>query len=329
MAVNRIVVVGCGSIGQRHARLLTRRPGIRVELCDTNADCLAEAIATSGARTSYADFADVLKSQPDAVVIATPHAQHADQVIDALEAGIHVLCEKPMSDTLADAQRIVDAALRSPCILDFGFTLHFHPGLNRIKAIVASGELGNIVHMHCRVGTYATLTSSRTRHQAGLTGALLFDYVHQPDVVYWLTKVEPAGVYMSAALSGELPLRSNPNVADILLDYDGSLRASIHLNYVQAPQRHEYEVVGDRTWAILDMEANVLRIGRRDDAEVTTEQFAVDRDQLFVAEHQAFLDTVEKRRAPESPAETAIVSMRVVDAAMRSWQSGTRQLVMK
>jgi UDP-N-acetylglucosamine 3-dehydrogenase len=232
-----------------------------------------------------------------------------------------------MSDTLADAQRMVDAARRSPCILDFGFTLHFHPGLNRLKEIIVSGELGNIVHINCRVGTYATLTSSRTQHQAGLKGALLFDYVHQPDVIYWLTKVEPTGVYMSAALAGELPLRSNPNVADILLDYDVSLRASIHLNYVQAPQRHEYEVAGDRGWAILDMEANLLRIGHRDDAKVITEQFEVVRDQLFVAEHQTFLDAVEKRRAPESPVETAIVSMRVVDAAMRSWQSGTRQLV--
>ena len=325
MAVNRIIVVGCGSIGQRHARVLARRGDVCVELCDTSPDCLAEAMAPIGARTAYRSYREALGSRPDAVIIATPHARHAELVIAALGAGIHVLCEKPMADNLSDAKRIATAALHSQCVLDFGFTLHFHPGLRRLKELIGSGALGNIVHVFCRVGTYATLVSSRTRHQAALEGALLFDYVHQPDICYWLTNAEPAAVYMSAALVGELPLRSTPNVADIILDYSTGLRASIHLNYVQAPQRHEYEVVGDQAWAKLDMETNELHIGRMDDDAVATERFEIDRDRVFEAEHQAFIDAVEGLRDPESPAGSALVSMRVVDAALRSWKTQTRQ----
>ncbi|MBM3290649.1 MAG: Gfo/Idh/MocA family oxidoreductase, partial [Candidatus Hydrogenedentes bacterium] len=293
MAVNRIVVVGCGSIGQRHARLLARRGNLCVELCDTAPDCLAEAVASIGDRKTYRDYREALASRPDAIVVATPHAEHAGPVIAALDAGVHVLCEKPMADNLADAQRMAAAARDGQCVLDFGFTLHFHPGLRRLKELVGSGALGNIVHIYCRVGTYATLASSRTRHQAALEGALLFDYVHQPDICYWLTNAEPSAVYLFAARAGELPLCSNPNVADIILEYDTGLRACIHLNYLQAPQRHEYEVVGDRAWAKLDMEANELHIGRRNDATVTTERFEIDRDRVFEAEHQAFFDAVD------------------------------------
>ncbi|MCC6694376.1 MAG: Gfo/Idh/MocA family oxidoreductase [Candidatus Hydrogenedentes bacterium] len=324
MAVKRIVVVGCGSIGVRHARLLARRSDLLLELCDSNAACLADAVAQIGNRPCFEDYRAMLATLPDAVVIATPHACHADQLIAAVESGIHVLCEKPMSDSLRDALRMAEAAARASSVVDFGFTLHFHPGLLRLKSLIAAGELGRIVHMYCRVGTYATLACSRTRHQAHVEGALLMDYVHQPDILHWLSGREPAGVYMSASRGGELPLTSNPNVADIVLDYDGALRAAIHINYVQAPQRHEYEVVGDRAWALLDAESNSLRVGSRERDAQTTETFQFERDELFEAEHQAFLDAVEGTRGPESPCKSALVSMRVVDAALRSWKQSAR-----
>ena len=129
---------------------------------------------------------------------------------------------------------------------------------------------------------------------------------------------------MSAVYGGALPLRSNPNVVDMTLDYDIPLLASIHFNYVQMPQRHQYEIVGDQAWALLDMEANCLRVGRREDDAETSECIEVVRDQLFKAEHQAFIDAVDGRRQPESPAASAIVSMRVVDAALRSWKESRR-----
>ena len=327
MALRRIVVVGCGSIGRRHARLLARRSDVRVELCDSNHDCLAAAVAEAGETHCHEDFGAMLATRPEMVVIATPHAFHAEQTIAALRAGTHVLCEKPMSDNLADAQRMAEVAADGGPVLDFGFNLHFHPGLRRLKDLITSGELGEVLHVQCRVGTYGTLVNSVSRHQANLEGALLFDYVHQPDLLHWMLGAEPRGAYTAAVLGGNLPLRSDPNVLSLTLDYNRPLLATIHLNYVQMPQRHEYEVVGDRAWAILDMETNRLRIGRREEQAETVETLSVERDKLFENEHQAFLDAVDGRRGPESPASSAIVSMRIADAAMRSLKQSQRVLV--
>jgi predicted dehydrogenase len=277
-----------------------------------------------GERDCYDDFGAMLATRPEMVVIATPHAFHADQTIAALQAGTHVLCEKPMSDNLADAQRMAKAALGSKAVLDFGFTLHFHPGLRRLKELIASGVLGEVLYVHCHVGTYGTLVNSVSRHQANLEGALLFDYVHQPDLLHWMLQAEPRGVYAAGVFGGNLPLRSNPNVLNLTLDYGRPLLATIHLNYVQMPQRHQYEVVGDRAWAILDVETNRLRIGRREEQAETVETTPIERDELFENEHQAFLDAVDGRRGPESPASSAIVSMRITDAAMRSWKQSQR-----
>ena len=324
MAVKRIVIAGCGSIGQRHARLLSRRPDLLVELCDSNESSLAETTRAIGDRPCHHDFDAMLATQPDILVIATPHTLHADQAIAALRAEIHVLCEKPMSATLADAERMLEAGSKCSVTLDIGFTLHFHPALRRLKDLIAGGALGSLVHLSCRVGTYATLAASRSMYQATLEGSLLLDYIHQPDLLYWLCGEAPAGVYMAGSLAGNLPVRSNPNVAELLLDYASGMQASIHLNYVQAPQRHEYEAIGDKAYAVLDMETKTLRLGYREGNHETLETFEADRDSVFEQEHAWFLEAVAGRREPESPPGRAIVSMRIVDAALLSWKARER-----
>ena len=97
---------------------------------------------------------------------------------------------------------------------------------------------------------------------------------------------------------------------------------AIHLNYAQMPERHQYEITGDRGWAILDVNERLLRIGSRATNASETSHFEFDRDDAYKAEHQAFLDAVEKKRSPETPFEEAIISVAFCVAAMRSWETG-------
>lgn len=320
----RIIVVGLGSIGKRHARLLAGRDDMTVELCEPNETILRAACEELGELTSYDSYDAALASKPDMVVIATPHTVHADQTVAALDAQIHVLCEKPMSDSVEGAQRMVDAAARSSAVLNIGFMLHFHPALRRIKELIDSGRLGQIMHVHARVGTYITLVNSLSRYQSRLEGALLLDYAHQPDVLHWWLGHTPRGAYVAGGKAGSMELQSNPNFLAITLDFDEPMIATTHLNYAQMPQRHEYEVVGDKAWALFNVDEGVLRIGTRSDQSIVEETFGQQRDEMYIAEHQAFVDAVEGRRAPESPAEDAIVSMRIIEAAMQSLQTQQR-----
>lgn len=314
----RAVVVGLGSIGKRHARLLGERDDMTVELCEPNDDVLAAARQELGDLTSYDNYEAALASKPDLVVIATPHTLHADQSIAALEAGIHVLCEKPMSDTVADAQRMADAADRCDALLGIGFMLHFQPGLLRIKELIDTGALGQIMHVHARVGTYITLVNSISRYQAKLKGALLLDYAHQPDVLHWWLGRMPRGIYVAGGQAGSMKLQSNPNFLSMTLDFDEPMIATVHLNYAQMPQRHEYEIVGDDGWAVFDFDKAALHIGNRQRDIVEIETFSPERDDLYRDEHQAFIDAVEGRRSVESSPENAIVSMKIIEAADQS-----------
>lgn len=325
---NRIVVVGLGSIGRRHARLLAHRKDLQVEWCESSAEAVARARQELGAPVRVHDaFQEMLATRPAMVVIATPHSMHAAQAIGALEAGVHVLCEKPLSDNLEDARAIAAAADRSSAILAVGFQLHFHPALCRAKTLIESGELGSVHHVHCLVGTYVTLVNSQSRYQSRIEGALFMDYAHQPDILFWLLGRKPEGVYVAAGQGGSLPLQANPNFAAITCDYATPMISTIHLNYLQAPDRHEYEIIGDRGWISLDMFKGEMRLGRQSDGTVQVEHFSTERDPLYEREHQVFLDAVAGRRKPESPAGEALISMEVIAAALRSLHSRRREIL--
>jgi predicted dehydrogenase len=324
----RIVVVGLGSIGRRHARLLARRADLQVEWCESEPAAIAHAEAElgRGARV-HPSFSAMLDSQPELVVIATPHGLHAGQAIAALQSGAHVLCEKPMADTLAAAGEMLRVERTAGRILTFGFQLHFNPGLRRLRDLVNGGDLGTVVHVHCRVGSYVTLVNSRSRHQERTEGALLMDYTHQPDLLQWMLGEAPAAVFASGGRGGTPELSSNPNFINVNCDFARPLIGTIHLNYLQMPERHEYEIVGDRGWAMFDLNTGRLRRGQRADQREWTEEFPVERDPVYLAEHEAFLEAVAGRREPESPARTAIVSMQIIAAALASWRSGQRVLL--
>ena len=322
MARRRIAVVGCGSIGRRHARVLTARPELAVELCESHPDHLQRALREVGEVPTHASFESLLETPPEMVVIATPHRLHADMAVRSLQAGCHVLCEKPMSDSLAGAQRMLDAAEASPRVFSVGFTYHFHPVMRHLRELIGEGAFGRILSLHFHVGTYLTLMNSISRHQAEVEGAIAMDYAHQPDLYcWWLGKV-PVRVYAAGCRGGDLPLQSNPNLMAVTLEYEEPLIATIHMNYVQHPDHGDCEVIGDKGWAHFDLRSGLLRLGNRDPESETARTFELERDPLMADEHQAFLDAVDGRRPPESPARESIQSMRIVEAIIRSWRRG-------
>ncbi len=324
MEVKRVVVVGCGSIGKRHARLLAAREDVQVELFDLDSEQVDMTIQTIGTVPVYDTYAAALASAPDAVLIATPVPDHAQQCIDALEAGAHVFCEKPLCDTVANARRVEAAVAASDRLFNVGFVMHYHPAMRRIREIIQSGIIGRVLHVHWHIGTYLTLMSSVSRHQASLEGALLLDYAHQPDVIYWWLQKRPTSVFAAGHQGGTQPLQSNPNVMALILEYDEALLATINLNYVQHPNTARCEIAGDEGWLYMDLDVGELTTGMRQDETVERESFVPERDRLYIDELHAFLQAVDHGGRVESPVEDAMISMEIIEAGMTSWRTGER-----
>src|SRR5258706_7441835 len=107
----------------------------------------AEAFAeTHDAGAAYSQLGDLLKDpRVDGVFVASPNALHVEHVVQAAAAGKHVLCEKPMATTIADAVRMVKACRRAGVTLGVAFNLRQHPAYRRARELVAAGTLGRIV----------------------------------------------------------------------------------------------------------------------------------------------------------------------------------------
>lgn len=313
----RVVVVGLGSIGRRHARLLAERSDVMVEVADSNPAALKGA-------TGYCSFEEALASTPDVIWICSPTALHASQTVAALEAGCAVFCEKPMSDSLESARRMKAASDSTGRLLNIGFHLHFWEGAIRVKRLIDSGALGKVLHIHARVGTYITLVNSQSRYQASCPGSLFLDYSHQPDLFYWWLNEVPHTIHATGFQAGTMEFSSNPNVSDIILQY-GSKLGTIHLNYVQMPERHHYEITGDEGWAHVDLNAGSLTIGNRRHQSTATETFVQDKDDMIRAEQQAFFDALAGRCPPSTSSSDGLISAAICDAIERSWRSNTPQ----
>jgi predicted dehydrogenase len=316
----KVLVVGLGSIGQRHARLLRELPGLQIDVCDASTVAI-ERLGNVGVNEVYNSFDEALKSKPDAVFLCTPTIYHIEQVITALENGCHVFCEKPLTNSLAAGKDLLRFTQESSLHVNIGFHLHFHKGLVSVKKQIEEGLIGEIIQLDARVGTYITLKNSVTRYQADQKGSLFGDYTHQFDLLYWLTGKKPLQMLMLASERCGMELSSDPNVADILFRFADPFQAHIHLNYVQMPQRHSYEITGTKGWVYLDAENMYADIGSLQDNLVYRVHFSQDRDDMYREEHRLFFKSIIDGTRQESPIEDALISTAIYETAMRTYVS--------
>src|SRR5581483_9001041 len=150
---------------------------------------LADKVAAEyGVPRAYADWRDMLaREKPDVVSVCVPNAFHQEVVLGALEAGAHVLCEKPLAPSTAQAQRMFEAADRAGRYLMVAQNLRFRPVNQRVHQLARAGEFGRIYHAEAfyvrRLGipTWGSFTQSRS--SAG--GAMLDIGVHVLDCALW------------------------------------------------------------------------------------------------------------------------------------------------
>jgi predicted dehydrogenase len=121
----------------------------------------------------------------DAVVLATPHSQHAEQVIAATEAGKHIHCEKPLTLDLATAKAAVEATRKAGLVLAVGFNRRFHPSVVEIRNRLADGRLGQVMSMVAQhttsTGQFVPLDNWRASQNEAPGGALTAVGVHSID----------------------------------------------------------------------------------------------------------------------------------------------------
>ncbi|HEY2154667.1 MAG TPA: Gfo/Idh/MocA family oxidoreductase [Isosphaeraceae bacterium] len=207
----RTALMGCGKVGSIHAAALRDLPESElVAVCDASPDRAAVFASTYGGRP-YTDLATMLaESSPQAVTIATPHPLHAPAAIEAAEAGVHVLIEKPMAADLADCDAMLAAARRTGITLGVISQRRWYEPVRRMKAAIDAGKIGTpalgVFQMYSwRDLAYYRSDPWRGRWDTEGGGVLVNQSPHQLDLLRW---------FMGdvAEVSGEFANLNHPGV---------------------------------------------------------------------------------------------------------------------
>lgn len=168
----RAAIIGAGMIGDVHRRAIRDAGAQLVGVLGSSPARSAEAADTWGVR-GYADLAELLADAPDVVHVCTPNATHLEYALAVIEAGIHVVVEKPLATSTADARRLADAARVARVVATVPFVYRFHPLVRELRARRIAGEFGDLTLVH---GSYlqdwlVSPDASSWRVDAGLGGA--------------------------------------------------------------------------------------------------------------------------------------------------------------
>lgn len=204
----RAGVIGCGDIGQRGHIPGFQNAGVEIAaVCDANFIRASEVAQKFNVPKSFADYNELLvQPEVDVVAIGLPNALHAPVTIAALEAGKHVLCEKPMSVSSADAQQMIDAARRAGKLLSVNQHMRFDGTSMAMRDAVASGQFGRVYLADVRMIRQNSIPgygSWFTNKDLAGHGALFDIGVHMLDLAMFLLgfpQVAAVKGYLSSAL---------------------------------------------------------------------------------------------------------------------------------
>ncbi len=206
MSAQRVLVVGLGNMGMSHALAYTRIEGFEVAgLCTRNIDDVALPAALQDA-PRFHDFEQALTAvKPDVVSINTWSDTHAPYAIRAMEAGAHVFVEKPLADTVADAERVVETATRTGRKLVVGYILRHHPSWMKFIEIARTLGRPHVFRMNLNQQSSGAAWDAHKRLLQSLS-PIVDCGVHYVDVMCQITRAKPVQVHaVGARLTEDMP----------------------------------------------------------------------------------------------------------------------------
>ncbi len=321
-----MAVVGCGYWGPNLIRNFSAAPGCRVaRVCDADKARLEKARALCPGAEPTANFEDVLADPAiDALAIATPVRTHAPLAKAALEAGKHVLIEKPLALSSAEGEALVRLADERGLTLMVDHTFLYSPAVNKIRELVAAGELGELYFIdsvRINLGLFQNDVN------------VLWDLApHDLSIVDYLLGREPRSL---SAIGASHTASEQEDVAYLNLDFGSGLIATFHVNWM-SPTKIRHLIVGgsrkslvynqldpaepikvyDRGFEVQDAESRRGALVSYRLGDVWSPHLPQTEPLSAMAQH--FLECVRSGQTPRSDGRAGVRVVRVLEAAGRS-----------
>lgn len=307
----RVGVVGVGMMGQHHARVyseLAKEEKVElVGVADANFE-RAKEIAKKFGTIPYADYRELAREHLDAVTVAVPTSLHKDVALEFIKEGTSVLVEKPIADTIENAEALISAAEERGVTLMVGHIERFNPAVLRLKELISQGELGKLVTISAkRVGPMA----ARIRD----VGIIIDLGVHDIDVISYLFDERVRTVYARAG--NVVHPAGVEDHALITLGFDEGT-GIVETNWLTPHKTRNLTVVGTGGIAYLNYIEQSLRLYNSD----WIKEAKIEKREPLRNEIEHFIGCVEAGKRPIVDGEAGLHALKVALLAQESARTG-------
>lgn len=329
--MHSVLIIGCGSIGERHLRCFQKTGRARPTACDASPALLDTMAKTYGVPTLSDWEKALVPGAFDAVVICTPAHLHVPMAIRTLRTGAHVLIEKPLSQSTEGIGELMQAHVASGKKAAVAYVLHVYPLLSQVRDFLRQGDLGPIRHVTTTSGQYFpagrpahavhySKTYYRDRKMGG--GAIQDALTHTAN---WMESIlGPTDTLYCDSSHQVLPDVTVEDTVNLSARH-GDVLVNYTINQFQAPNESTYQFNTAKGSVKIELHRRrwgVMRLGEPD--WTWTELPPADRDGPFITQAGRFLDLIEGKPAELCSLEAGAQTLRFNLAALASSDQGVR-----
>ena len=319
----RVAIIGCGLIGAKRAKSLGE--STLVACCDAIPD-RAAALARACGATSQSDWRDVIaREDVDIVIVATTNESLAPIALAAIEAGKHVLVEKPGARSVGEIEPLITAAKARDVRVRVGFNHRYHPALQKARELIDDGACGDLMFVRGRYGHGGRIGYDKEwRADPALAGGgeLIDQGVHVIDLARWFlgdfTRVEGyAGTYF-----WQMPVDDN---AFLLLRTEKNLAAFLHVSCTEWKNLFSFEIYGRNAKLHIEGLGGSYGIEKLSHYQMKPEMGIPDTkvyefpgsDESWLIEMKRFEEDIQMRRTPDASLAEAKAALQIVEEIYR------------
>ena len=292
-------------MGQNHLRIYSEMEGVELAGISDIDQKRVEFMATQFKTKAFTDYKKMFLEGLDAVSIVVPTKLHKQVALDALDAGMQVLVEKPIADTTENAEMMIEAAKKAGKVLMIGHIERFNPAVIRLKEIINSGILGKIVSISTkRVGPY----NPRIRD----VGVILDIGVHDIDIIAYLYGKKINSVYAIAGAN----IHSFEDHASIILRMDHNFAGVVETNWLTPHKVRQLTAIGVKGVAYLDYINQTVQLHDNE----WIRKAKVEHSEPLKNELKYFIECAATGKKPNPCGEDGKHALEVAMAAIRSYQ---------
>jgi len=327
--VNRVLIVGLGSIGKRHLRLareILPNADIRVlrhQACDSFPE---------HSNGCFSSLKQAIDFAPQVAVIANPATFHMEVAQPLARAGVHLLVEKPLSASIDGVAQLLETCREQKTVLLIGYNLRFLPSLKRFRELLNENVIGRVLSIRCEIGQYLPSWRPDIDYRQAVSarrefgGGALLELSHELDYLGWIFgEVEWVKANLSRQSSLEIDVE---DTAHLVLGFasapDGhQLIGTVNLDFIRHDTTRLCTVIGENgslRWNGLTGSVEQFEVGAKEWRVIFIHQH--QRDDSYLAEWLHFLSCITAQETPLITGEDGSKVLHIIDASRQASASG-------